>query len=139
MAEYVAVILTTYDLCMADFADELKKARQFGSMTTFGRGLPRGGEMSAVKSLQRQEDILRALHKRDPVVSYVGCLHFKLFLYNEKWQIDEFLYRKWEGVVYAGADLDLQSPCLCFNMCMLVLLVMHIRMYTLSHLGSVCA
>jgi len=60
---------------LADFADELKKARQFGSMTTFGRGLPRGGEMSAVKSLQRQEDILRALYKRDPVVSLPGCLH----------------------------------------------------------------
>lgn len=66
----------------ADFADELKKARQFGSMTTFGRGLPRGGEMSAVKSLQRQEDILRALYRRDPLVlchSYTsssGCKHF---------------------------------------------------------------
>lgn len=55
------------DFTMENFADELKKARQFGSMTTFGRGLPRGGEMSAVKSLQRQEDILRALYKRDPV------------------------------------------------------------------------
>lgn len=59
---------------LADFADELKKARQFGSMTTFGRGLPRGGEMSAVNSLQRQEAILRALHKRDPAVSLLGCL-----------------------------------------------------------------
>lgn len=61
------------DFTMLNFADELKKARQFGSMTTFGRGLPRGGEMSAVKSLQRQEDILRALYKRDPV--RVGVEH----------------------------------------------------------------
>lgn len=64
-------------LCvLADFADELKKARQFGSMTTFGRGLPRGGEMSAVKSLQRQEDILRALYKRDPVVSVLDITSY---------------------------------------------------------------
>ncbi|CAM6036584.1 unnamed protein product [Sphagnum compactum] len=55
------------DLTMENFADELKKARQFGSLTTFGRGLPRGGEMSAVKSLERQEGILRALARRDPV------------------------------------------------------------------------
>lgn len=55
------------DFTMENFADELGKARRFGSMTQFGRGLPRGGEMSAVKSLQRQEEILRALHKRDPV------------------------------------------------------------------------
>jgi hypothetical protein len=66
-----------YCYVLADFADELKKARQFGSMTTFG--LPRGGEMSAVKSLQRQEDILRALYKRDPVVS---CLRLKFVAFN---------------------------------------------------------
>jgi hypothetical protein len=52
-----------------EFADELKKARQFGSMTSFGRGLPRGGELSAIKSLERQEEILRALHRCGPTVS----------------------------------------------------------------------
>lgn len=52
-----------------EFADELKKARQFGSMTSFGRGLPRGGELSAIKSLERQEEILRALHRCGPMVS----------------------------------------------------------------------
>lgn len=70
-------LLTFWDV-LTDFADELKKARQFGSMTTFGRGLPRGGEMSAVKSLERQENILRALYKRDPVVSFLGYFHLSL-------------------------------------------------------------
>lgn len=63
---------------VADFADELGKARRFGSMTQFGRGLPRGGEMSAVKSLQRQEEILRALHKRDPVVKCLSVCSFQI-------------------------------------------------------------
>jgi hypothetical protein len=66
-------VLINASFGFTDFADELKKARQFGSLTTFGRGLPRGGEMSAVKSLERQEGILRALARRDPVVMF-GCL-----------------------------------------------------------------
>ncbi|KAG0627076.1 hypothetical protein M758_2G171900 [Ceratodon purpureus] len=55
------------DFTMENFTDELKKARQFGSVTTVGRGLLGGGEMSVVMSLKRHEDILRALYKRDPV------------------------------------------------------------------------
>jgi len=61
------------DLTMEKFADELKKARQFGSMTSFGRGLPRGGELSAIKSLERQEEILRALHRCGPTVCALDC------------------------------------------------------------------
>ena len=38
--------------------------------------------MSAVKSLQRQEDILRALHKRDPAVGFVGCSRLKLVAFD---------------------------------------------------------
>ena len=48
-------------LDLSEFADQLKRARQFGQLTSFGRGLPRGGEASVVASLKRQEDITRAL------------------------------------------------------------------------------
>lgn len=51
---------------MAGFANELKKAQAFGKMTQFGRGLPRGGEAVAARSLQRQEDILRKLATYSP-------------------------------------------------------------------------
>lgn len=51
---------------MAEFADELKKAQTFGKLTQFGRGLPRGGEAIAARSLQRQEEILRKLATYSP-------------------------------------------------------------------------
>jgi hypothetical protein len=81
-------VLTNASFGFTDFADELKKAWQFGSLTTFGRGLPRGGEMSAVKSLERQEGILRALARRDPVVcgsSYLFSAYFSLNLIFPQW------------------------------------------------------
>ncbi|KAJ7529184.1 hypothetical protein O6H91_15G037000 [Diphasiastrum complanatum] len=53
---------------MEAFADELKKARKLGSLTQFGKGLPRGGEATVSQSLLRQETILRALSKYDPQV-----------------------------------------------------------------------
>jgi hypothetical protein len=81
-------VLSNASFGFTDFADELKKARQFGSLTTFGRGLPRGGEMSAVKSLERQEGILRALARHDPVVcasSYLFSPYFSLNLIFPEW------------------------------------------------------
>ncbi|KAL2643806.1 hypothetical protein R1flu_011393 [Riccia fluitans] len=49
------------DFDLATFADQLKRARQFGKLTQFGRGLPKGGEAIAQRSLERQEEILRKL------------------------------------------------------------------------------
>ncbi|CAM6103658.1 unnamed protein product [Calypogeia fissa] len=54
------------DLNLEKFADELRKAQAFGKLTQFGRGLPRGGEAVAARSLQRQEEILRKLASYSP-------------------------------------------------------------------------
>lgn len=46
---------------LLEFADQLKQARNFGSLTQFGRGLPKGGEQVVARSLEFQEKIVRAM------------------------------------------------------------------------------
>lgn len=43
------------------FAKQLGQARTFGSLASFGRGLPRGGEAAVTASLKQQQDIALAL------------------------------------------------------------------------------
>ncbi|GJP81721.1 hypothetical protein CLOP_g11858 [Closterium sp. NIES-67] len=45
----------------AEFANQLKRARQFGQLTTFGKGLPKGGQNAVTGSLKKQEVIAFAL------------------------------------------------------------------------------
>lgn len=48
-------------LTLDQFAEQLQKARRFGSLTEFGRGLPRGGQRLAAASLERQEQIIHSM------------------------------------------------------------------------------
>ncbi|CAI7753120.1 unnamed protein product, partial [Closterium sp. NIES-53] len=43
------------------FANQLKRARQFGQLTTFGKSLPKGGQSVVTNSLRKQEVITLAL------------------------------------------------------------------------------
>ncbi|CAI5967209.1 unnamed protein product [Closterium sp. NIES-64] len=45
----------------AEFANQLKRARQFGQLTTFGKSLPKGGQSVVTNSLRKQEVITLAL------------------------------------------------------------------------------
>ncbi|CAI5974802.1 unnamed protein product [Closterium sp. NIES-64] len=44
-----------------EFANQLKRARQFGQLTTFGKSLPKGGQSVVTNSLRKQEVITLAL------------------------------------------------------------------------------
>ncbi|CAI5523177.1 unnamed protein product [Closterium sp. Naga37s-1] len=46
---------------LTEFANQLKRARQFGQLTTFGKSLPKGGQSVVTNSLRKQEVITLAL------------------------------------------------------------------------------
>eukprot|EP00897_Mesotaenium_endlicherianum_P007304 jgi/Mesen1/6601/ME000338S05779 len=49
------------EFTLDQFADQLKKARSYGSLMQFRRGLPRGGENVLARSLEHQEAVIRAM------------------------------------------------------------------------------